>query len=141
MPRPRKHVDAAEIIKLRAEGMSFPAIARRVGLGQATVHRIYRASAPAPFQNPEKPFQNPASCVSHTEPADTTLRTNLEAPSAKIRETPGQRFLRELEAAARARRARLQQAQPKPVRPAPARIPRPEPRPADQQPQQEAAVR
>jgi len=53
MARPRKYVDVAELIGLRQSGHSWPAIARRMRLGQGTVFRAYRnaISSSQPFQN------------------------------------------------------------------------------------------
>lgn len=51
MARPRKQVDVAEVLRLRLEGQSWPAIARTVRLGLGTVYRAAR-NAPEPFQNP-----------------------------------------------------------------------------------------
>jgi hypothetical protein len=53
MARPRKHVDVVEVLKLRLEGLSWPVIARRTGLGLGTVYRAYRTAIDAlkPFQN------------------------------------------------------------------------------------------
>ena len=55
MARPRKHVDVVEVLKLRLEGLSWPVIARRTGLGLGTVYRAYRTAIDAlkPFQNPK----------------------------------------------------------------------------------------
>jgi len=55
MARPRKQVDVVEVLKLRLEGMSWPVIARRTGLGLGTVYRAYRTAIDAlkPFQNPK----------------------------------------------------------------------------------------
>jgi hypothetical protein len=51
--RPRKQVDVLEVLRLRLEGLSWPAIARRTGLGLGTVYRAYRTAIDAlkPFQN------------------------------------------------------------------------------------------
>lgn len=51
--RPRREIDTTELLRLRAEGCSFPQIARRMGLGLGTVHRTYHAAtnATVPFQN------------------------------------------------------------------------------------------
>jgi DNA invertase Pin-like site-specific DNA recombinase len=55
MARPRKNVDAAEVLRLRLEGLSWPKIATRTSLGLGTVYRAYREAhaAIAPFQNPK----------------------------------------------------------------------------------------
>ncbi len=39
MPRPRKPVDAVEVLRLRLEGHSWPEIGRRMRLGLGTVYR------------------------------------------------------------------------------------------------------
>lgn len=44
MARPRKNVDAAEVLKLRLEGLSFRDIARRMRVGRGTTHRVYQAA-------------------------------------------------------------------------------------------------
>ncbi len=49
MARPRKQIDLSEVARLRDEGLSYRAIARRMRLGVATVHRAYRAIAPDSF--------------------------------------------------------------------------------------------
>ena len=55
MARPRKQVDVVEVLRLRLEGLSWPVIARRTGLGLGTVYRAYRTAIDAlkPFQNPK----------------------------------------------------------------------------------------
>ncbi len=37
--RPRREIDARRIVQMREGGMSFPAIARELGVGQATIIR------------------------------------------------------------------------------------------------------
>lgn len=54
--RPRRPVDSAEVVRLRAEGQSWPAIARRMRLGVGTVFRAYHA-----FENRAEAFQNPVA--------------------------------------------------------------------------------
>jgi len=44
MARPRRFVDVAEVSRLRQLGLSWPAIARKMHLGQGTVFRAYRAA-------------------------------------------------------------------------------------------------
>lgn len=51
MARPKKQVNVAEVLRLRREGKSWPAIARKVRLGLGTVYRAAQ-NAPEPFQNP-----------------------------------------------------------------------------------------
>jgi hypothetical protein len=55
MPRPRKPVDAIEVLRLRLGGLGWPQVARSTGLGQGTVYRAYRKAIEAlkPFQNPK----------------------------------------------------------------------------------------
>ena len=50
--RPRRDIDTAGLVKLRAEGMSWPALARRLKCGQGTV-RGYQQAASMPCQNPK----------------------------------------------------------------------------------------
>lgn len=47
MGRPRKYVDPAEVVRLRQTGLSWPAIARKMHLGQGTVFRAHRAAVNA----------------------------------------------------------------------------------------------
>lgn len=50
--RPRRDIDTAGLVKLRAEGISWPALARRLKCGQGTVRR-YQQAASMPCQNPK----------------------------------------------------------------------------------------
>jgi DNA invertase Pin-like site-specific DNA recombinase len=53
--RPKRVFRRDEVVRLRdQEGLSWPEIARRLGVGQGTVLRAYRSLAdpPQPFQNP-----------------------------------------------------------------------------------------
>lgn len=68
MARPRKQVDTAEVLKLRAQGLSWPAIATRMRLGLGTVYRAYRMATDAP-----RPFQNSKAAI---------LRTTRRLPAA-----------------------------------------------------------
>jgi DNA invertase Pin-like site-specific DNA recombinase len=53
--RPRKVFDRDQVVRLRDEdGLSWPEIARRTGLGQGTVVRAYQAR-----KKPATPFQKP----------------------------------------------------------------------------------
>jgi hypothetical protein len=70
MARPRKNVDAKEVVRLRRLGLSWPAIARRMDLGQGTVVRAYHQAV-----NVAKPFQYPEL----SSPSDG------EGPSSKSR--------------------------------------------------------
>jgi hypothetical protein len=45
MARPRKHVDTAEVVRLRRLRLSWNVIARRMGLGRGTVVRAYQSAA------------------------------------------------------------------------------------------------
>ena len=45
--RPRRHAPPGEIRELRNQGLSFRAIARKIGLGYGTVRRAYWDSARA----------------------------------------------------------------------------------------------
>jgi hypothetical protein len=51
--RPRANVDGHEVVRLRAAGQSWPAIANRLGVGTATAMRAYKAVCciPKPSQN------------------------------------------------------------------------------------------
>ena len=55
MARPRKHVEAIEVLRLRLAGFSWPSIARSMRLGLGTVYRAYRTAIATlqPFQNPK----------------------------------------------------------------------------------------
>jgi DNA invertase Pin-like site-specific DNA recombinase len=53
--RPRRVFRRDEVVRLRdQEGLSWPEIARRLGVGQGTVLRAYRS-----LTDPPQPFQNP----------------------------------------------------------------------------------
>ena len=65
MARPRKQVDVAEVLRLRLEGQSWPAIARQVRLGLGTVYRAYQTARKAP-----QPFQNPKAGALQGEPSE-----------------------------------------------------------------------
>jgi DNA invertase Pin-like site-specific DNA recombinase len=47
--RPRVAVDAARIVRLRAQGLSWGKIAAELGIGEGTVYRLARASAKNPL--------------------------------------------------------------------------------------------
>jgi len=66
MGRPRKNFDPDEVVRLRKSGLSWPAIARRMDLGQGTVFRAYQraANAATPFQNGKK--SHPGEMRDHT---------------------------------------------------------------------------
>jgi len=67
--RPRKNVNTAEIVKLRQEGLSWPSIAARMGLGLGTVHRAYRRALDAP-----QLFQNLSETILQNTPTDDPAR-------------------------------------------------------------------
>lgn len=48
MARPRKQLDVAEVLRLRLEGQSWPAIARNVRLGLGTVYQAYQTARKPP---------------------------------------------------------------------------------------------
>jgi DNA invertase Pin-like site-specific DNA recombinase len=48
--RPRKFVDAARIAALRAQGLSWAAIAEQLGIGEGTAYRAAHSSS----KNPKK---------------------------------------------------------------------------------------
>src|SRR5262249_6787284 len=54
--RPRRVVRRDEAAQLRRPGMSWPEIARKLGVGQGTVVRAYRS-----LDDSRPPFQNPAA--------------------------------------------------------------------------------
>lgn len=55
--RPRKPVDSAEIRLLRAEGLSWRAIGRRLGVSDRTARRRF-------LEGPETPWQNSSERLS-----------------------------------------------------------------------------
>ena len=121
--------NTADVVRLRDSGLSWRAIARQLKTSPSTVRDAYtRALTTAKCTEIRStPCEKSAAAIPENGGSDNSgseRRIEEAAPVAPVRETPGARFLRELEAAARARRARLQQTQPKPVRPAPVRIPR-----------------
>jgi hypothetical protein len=61
MARPRKHVDTAEIVRLRQLKLSWNVIALRTGLGRGTVVRAYQAT-----RTTLQPSQNPESAILET---------------------------------------------------------------------------
>lgn len=61
MARPRVPVDTAQVRELRASGLSWPAIARYLGIGLGTA---YRAGQEA-FQAGQEAFQNGNAHVIH----------------------------------------------------------------------------
>jgi hypothetical protein len=88
--RPRKPVDASEIVRLRQEGLSWPAIARRTRLSVGTVYQAHRkaSDAPQPFKNLSKTIlqttpndhpDNPAAQV-HLDPEPAHGAANRESP-------------------------------------------------------------
>ncbi len=59
--RPRKVVDAARIARLRASGLSWDAVAEKLGVGVATLYRAAQKPSTKPFR---KSFRNPRLAAS-----------------------------------------------------------------------------
>ena len=88
MARPRKHVDVAEVVRLRRLGLSWSKIARGMRLGQGTVFRAFHEAVrkTMPFQNPSAliPTEGGHFAVSGTAQvlaADVIGRVSREASS------------------------------------------------------------
>jgi len=69
MARPRKPVDAVEVLRLRLAGCSWPEVASKMKLGQGSVYRSYRESIDTlqPFQN-LKAAQLKAAATNESQP-------------------------------------------------------------------------
>jgi hypothetical protein len=74
MARPRKHVDAAEVVRLRREGLSFPEISRRMRLSVGKVHQAHRNATDAP-----QPFINLSKTILQTTLEDDTANPDAES--------------------------------------------------------------
>ena len=55
--RPKLFVDRSQIARLRAEGLSWLAIAQRMGVGEGTVRRASQASAKDLVLRPNRPLR------------------------------------------------------------------------------------
>lgn len=77
MARPRKPVDAAEIARLRQEGLSWNAIARRARVGRGTVARAHQ-QAQATRTMPQ-PSQNLPKTILETTPEDDNANPAAQA--------------------------------------------------------------
>lgn len=77
--RPRRQINTAELLRLRAEGCSFPEIASRLQVGLGTAYRAYQAAT-----NQATPFQNPKATVLR----DETNKTREPVPDSDVLDLP-----------------------------------------------------
>ena len=98
MARPRKQVDVAEVLKLRLQGLSWPAISRKMRLGVGTVHRAHRkatdavmpvaqtsaSSAEETGLDAPQPFQNPSAAILQAGPNQEIPELRTPPPTRRL---------------------------------------------------------
>src|SRR5690349_6844538 len=89
MGRPRRTFDVLDVLRLRLEGLSWPSIARRTGLGLGTVYRAYRTAIDSlqPFQNPKAARIRRRDDLAHNSETDRHDLHDVHTVSTGIEES------------------------------------------------------